>query len=182
MGVSGSDNYGFSLIELLITIAIMGIVMGISTISFNSWQTKNKIESQVREMYADLADARSRAITQKRVHGIVFQPSSYVMKTYTSEVEYKYASDPVTNGVEVMRKSLKYGITKTDTTTAFTDANSSVLFDTTGFILPTAVTSFGLTVVVNPITVSPSINCLVISVARGNMGKWNETAAKCEFK
>ena len=170
------NQTGFSLIELVVTIAIMGTVMAIATLSFNSWQTKNKIESQTREIFTDLADARTRAFTQKRVHGIVFQPSSYVMKSYSSEVEYKYSTDAATKGVQIWSKSLKYGITKTNTATAFTNANSSILFDTTGF------TTTYFTVVVNPVTVSPSLNCLVIHAARVNMGKWNETTSTCEIK
>lgn len=172
---------GFSLIELIIVIAIMGIVMAISTISFNSWQTKSRIESQTREIYADLADARTKAFTQKKVHGIVFQPNSYVMKSYSSEVEYASITGAAANGVVISSKSLKYGITKTDTATAFTDL--SVLFDITGLTSTTPSTStFGFTIVVNPVNISPAINCLVISVARVNMGKWNATTSKCEFK
>lgn len=169
---------GFSLIELIITIAIMAIVMAAATLPFNSWQKKNRMEAQTKEMYADLVDARTRAFTQKKVHGIVFQPNSYVMKSYSSEVEYKFPTDAAANGVELLSKSLKYGVTKTNTATAFTDMNSSILFDTTGF----TTTATGFTVVVNPVDVSPSLNCLVISAARVNMGKWNATTTKCEFK
>ena len=168
---------GFSLIELVVTISIMGILMTIATLSFNSFQKKSQFESQVREMYADLADARTRAFTQKQVHGIVFKPNSYDMKSYSSEAEYKYTSDAVANGVVLLSKSLKYGITKTNTTTAFTDTNSAILFDTTGF----TTTATGFTIVVNPVTVSPNLNCLVISASRVNMGKWNATSTKCEF-
>ncbi|MEI7817423.1 MAG: prepilin-type N-terminal cleavage/methylation domain-containing protein [Desulfuromonadales bacterium] len=173
---------GFTLIELMITIAIMAVVVGTATLSFTTWQKKSRFESQVREMYADLMDARNMAFTQKKVHGIVFQPNSYVMKSYSSEVEYKYSADAKTNGTNIMTKSLKYGITKTNTTTAFTDDNSAILFDTTGFNSTSPSTStFGFTIVVNPIDVSSGINCLVISVARVNMGKWNVSNSKCEF-
>lgn len=173
---------GFTLIELIITIAVMGIMTGIATISFSTWQKKSKFESQVREMYSDLVDARTKAFTQKKVHGIVFQPNSYVMKSYSSEVEYKYPADAAssTSGVQIMSKSLKYGITKTNTATAFTADNSAILFDTTGFTSTTPSSStFGFTIVVNPIDVSSHLNCLVISVARVNMGKWN--GSKCDF-
>lgn len=170
------NNAGFSLIELVVTISIMGILMGIAGLSFSSWQKKSKFESQVREMYADLVDARNRAFTQKKVHGIVFQPNGYVMKSYSSEAEYKFSSDAAANGVEIMNKPLKFGITKTNTT-VFTDSNSSILFDTTGYT--TTVTGF--TVINNPVTVSPNLNCLVISATRVNMGKWNATTTKCEF-
>lgn len=165
---------GFSLIELIITISIMGIVIAVATIPFNSWQTKNKIESQTREIHSDLAEARTNAFTRKKVHGIVFQPTSYVMKSYSSEVEYKYMIDAAANGVVLQTKDLKYSITKGNTTTAFTNANGAVRFDTSGF------TNDWFTVVVNPVSASAAVNCLVISSARVNVGKMNGTV--CEFK
>lgn len=168
---------GFTLLELIITISIMGILMATATLSFNSFQKKSRFDSQMKAMFADLADARTRAFTQKKVHGIIFQPNSYVMKSYSSEVEYKFTADAVANGVVLMSKSLAYGITKTNTTTAFTGTNSAILFDTTGF----TTTATGFTVVVNPVNVSPSNNCVVISASRVNMGKWNATTTKCEF-
>ena len=91
--------------ELIVTIAIMGIVTSIATLSFNTWQGKSKMESQVRELYADLVDARSKAFTQKKVHGIVFQPSSYVMKSYSSESEYSNSTKAAENGTEILSKT-----------------------------------------------------------------------------
>ncbi len=169
------NQAGFSLIELVVTIAIMGIVMATATLSFNSWQKKSKIESQTRELFTDLVDARTRSFTQKKVHGIIFQPNSYVMKSYSSVVEYKNSTAAAANGVQLLSKSLKYGLTKTNTVTAITD--NSIFFDITGF----TTTATGFTIVVNPVTASPNLNCLVISAARVNMGKWNATTSSCVF-
>jgi len=167
---------GFSLIELLISISVMAILMATATISFNSWQTKNKMEAQTREIFADLEEARIKAFTQKKVHGVVYQPNSYVMKSYSSEAEYSPIANAQTKGTIIATKNFKFGLTLGDLTTDIT--NATVLFDTTGFTnLAT-----GFKVIVNPVDASPSVNCVVISAARVNMGKWNVSTSKCDFK
>ena len=163
---------GFTLVELIIIITIIAIVTSISTLSFNSWQVKNKIESQTREIFADLSEARINAFTQKKAFGIVFQPTSYVMKNYSSETEYVNATAAAANGNVVATKTLKSSLTKGGATSNIT--NTPVIFDTRGF------TNDWLTIIVNPTTAQAALNCLVISSARVNMGKLNGTS--CEFK
>lgn len=160
---------GFSLIELLITMAVMGIVLGIATLNFREWQVKNNMEAQTREILVDLNEARTNAFTQKRPHSIVFQPNSYVMKSYTT------AAEALTDGTTVKTKNLKYGLTMAGASIA----DTLVVFDTTG------ITFNGFTIFVNPYNADPAqepvaVNCIVISTARVNMGKINGTA--CEFK
>jgi prepilin-type N-terminal cleavage/methylation domain-containing protein len=163
---------GFSLIEIIMTIAIMSIVVSISTISFNSWTSKSNIEKQTRELFTDLSEARTKAFTQKKVHGIVFQPTSYVMKSYSSETEYVDSTAAATKGIVVATKTLKFTLTKTDTTSDIT--NTPVIFDTSGF------TNDWYTIIVNPTTAQAALNCVVTSSARANMGKMNGT--NCDFK
>ena len=163
---------GFSLIELVIVIAIMAIAASIGTISFNSWQTKYKIEGQTREIYNDLNQARANAFQQKREHRVIFQPSSYVMKSYSSEFE------PIDSGNTVLSKSnLTFGLTRRDSSTLALDANISdyrIIFDTRGFA------TGNFTMIVNPYTAGSSVNCIVISATRVNLGKINGTT--CEFR
>jgi len=174
IGVIVCTENGFSLIELIVTIAIMAILSTIGTLAFNTWQVKSRIEAQTHEMFTDISEARTSAFTRKKYYGIVFQPTSYVMKTYSSEVEFKYNPDAVANGVVVASKSLKYGITKADAD--ITD--TPIIFDTSGFA--TGVNNFGFTIYINPTSAAAAVNCLVISAARVNIGKVN--GSTCEFK
>jgi prepilin-type N-terminal cleavage/methylation domain-containing protein len=172
IGTIAGTEKGFSLMELLITIAIMAIVMSIATLSFNTWQTKSSIESLTHEMFTDISEARTKAFTQKKYYGIVFQPTSYVMKTYSSEVEFSNNSNAVANGVVVATKSLKRILTKKGAD--ITD--TPIIFDTSGFF--TGVNN--LTIFVNPTSAAAAVNCLVISSTRTNIGKVN--GSDCEFK
>ena len=171
-GAIVNTEKGFSLMELIITIAIMGIVMGIATLSFNTWQVKNKIEAQTHEMFADISEARTNAFTQKKYYGLVFQPTSYVMKSYSSEVEIKNVAAQIANGAVVASKSLSYGITKK----GLDITDTPIIFDTSGFTN----SATGLTIFVNPTSAAAAVNCLVLSAARTNIGKVNGSA--CEFK
>lgn len=170
--IAKRSTAGFSLLELVATIAIMAILMAISTLSFHSWQVKSNIEKQTRELFTDLSEARSNAFTQKKVFGIVFKPTGYVMKTYSSDVEYSSNAAAAANGVVVASKSLKYGLTMSGTNPDI--SNIHVVFDTSGF------TNDKFTIFVNPVTEPAALNCVVISASRVNMGQIN--GANCEFR
>lgn len=61
---------GFSLVELLTVIAIIGIVLAIATMNFKQWNDKYTVESYTKEIYSILMRARNDAAntnTQVRV-------------------------------------------------------------------------------------------------------------------
>ena len=54
--------FGFTLIELIITVTIAGILMGLAAPGFVSFVKNNRLSSQVNELMADLAFARSEGV------------------------------------------------------------------------------------------------------------------------
>ena len=64
---------GFSLIELLVVMIILGIVASLGTVSFTGWVRKHDLESQVKEMYTDLMNARLTAMHQNRTILLLYQ-------------------------------------------------------------------------------------------------------------
>ena len=157
---------GFTLVEMVVTIAIMAILGSIAVMNFQTFQKKNNIESQTRDLFAALMEARNNAFMQKMEYGVLLQEKSYEIRSYSSDTD--------TTGTSVRSANLIYKVTKKGAAVAGTP----VRFDSSGFLIGT----FGTTINVEIADTSTSLNCLVIHAARVNMGKWNGTTSTCEFK
>ncbi len=59
------DKKGFTIVELVVVIAIISVLLSLATISFSKWSRKNNIESQAKTIYADLMNTRAQALYQK---------------------------------------------------------------------------------------------------------------------
>lgn len=66
------NSRGITLIELIIVISIISILVVALGFSFQGWMGGYKIESQVKEMHADLMNARVRAMQRNRNHFVYF--------------------------------------------------------------------------------------------------------------
>jgi prepilin-type N-terminal cleavage/methylation domain-containing protein len=154
------NNKGFSLIELLVIILIMGTLMSIVTLDFNSMQRKAHIERQTRELFADLNQARIDSQHSKLRHSIVMQPDSYTFKRYSSENESSNA------GTILSTRNVSYQITKGSGSAV---ANEITEFDIRGF------TNIDDTYRINPVGTAAQVDCIVISVGRINLGKMEGT-------
>jgi prepilin-type N-terminal cleavage/methylation domain-containing protein len=58
-------NKGFTLIELMVVITIVGILLAIGTINFAQWSRKANMEAQVKQMYTDALSAKVDAMHRK---------------------------------------------------------------------------------------------------------------------
>lgn len=70
------SNSGFTLIELMVTIAIMSILVGISVYSFLNGLPDRRVRSASRDLYAGIQEARSEAAKRGENITITFDTSA----------------------------------------------------------------------------------------------------------
>jgi prepilin-type N-terminal cleavage/methylation domain-containing protein len=150
------NRRGFTLVEMLIVMAIIAILLAVSTIAFNRWVNRNKVETQFKTMYADLMTARSQALYNKNGTGksVIITTSGFSM----------YATTDTTLPA-VLTKILKVPVTP---------ATTQIDFDQNGVAkLNGDDTVTDAYVCVQTNTTSAIFNSLIISKTRIQMGTFS---------
>jgi prepilin-type N-terminal cleavage/methylation domain-containing protein len=71
------NNRGVTLIELLVVVAV-GTILAIALgFSYVGWQGKYRVESQIKDIYDDLMDARARAMQRNRAYFVTLAAAQY---------------------------------------------------------------------------------------------------------
>lgn len=69
-------NHGFTLIELMVTVAVMAIIAMLAAPSFTQIMAKQKLNSNSRELMATLSQARSQAVLLRSNATVNINPST----------------------------------------------------------------------------------------------------------
>ncbi len=77
---------GFSLIELVIALVILGIIIATALPSYLQWRDNLEYKTTTRAVVAALREARSRAITNNQPHQVIFDSANkqYRLTDYTT--------------------------------------------------------------------------------------------------
>ncbi len=67
---------GFSIIELLVTFVVLGILVGLAIPAFSVWLPNYQLTSAAKELYANLNLTKLGAIKQNKSWAVVFDPNS----------------------------------------------------------------------------------------------------------
>ena len=85
--VKGKNNPGFTLIELMIVLALAGIMALIAAPNFQAYMTKNRLSGAARLVMTDLMYARGLAASQNAIFKVDFTGNSYsIIRTDTNAV------------------------------------------------------------------------------------------------
>lgn len=71
------NERGFTLVEMLIVIAIIGILTGIVAYEFNREQRKSIIEAEVRDMYTEIMNARAQSFYTKQPRSVIVNGTDF---------------------------------------------------------------------------------------------------------
>ena len=161
------DNRGFTFLEVISVIAIIGILMAIAIPNYNEMQTKAAIEKQTRELHASIVSARLTAMQTKQPGALFLGPKQYIYRVYTS------ANYPVSTGSKIVNNvNLPYEVRKGTSLAVLDIAGVEIAFDTRGF------TNNNMTLVITPVKYGGGDNCIVVHTARTNIGRM-DNATKC---
>jgi prepilin-type N-terminal cleavage/methylation domain-containing protein len=107
-----SRNKGFTLIELMIVIAIFGILAGVMTPSFLTWRDRSKVKGDATELRATFESAKLRAIKHNCNAVVVFpDTTSYQAFVDTNENGVRDAGEEI-----LLTRTLAPGVTITTNT------------------------------------------------------------------
>lgn len=76
------NNRGFSLVELVVIVAVIGTLLTIATLNFSEMNKKSGMETQVKKLYADLQETRQQALYTRRPRSVKL--SSGTLSIYSS--------------------------------------------------------------------------------------------------
>lgn len=170
---------GFSLVELMVAIAICGILLAVAVPQFSRMNKKSGIEKQTRELYAAISNARLTAMLNKKATALYLGPQQCVFKVYTS------LNDGITTAWKtVSTTNFQYIVKQKDVSgSGLNDLNVStnkIEFNARGMADNIPIDQ-PVYLVVTPTTYSGGRDCIVVQFGRTNIGRM-EDASTCTIQ
>ena len=160
---------GFTLLEILITIAIVGILVVIAVGNFGGLNEKYKVEAETKQLYADLMDARGRAMQRNRMFFVQINANDYQTYEDTSPAPDGDGSLQNTDTL-VANARVSHAIATGDIAVPLSfNFNRNGIASVTGFIRFSS-------------TAQPDYDCIWIRATRIKMGQYNATGNACVEK
>ena len=153
------SNRGFTLIEILIVIALIGILLSIGTLQFSDYIRKGAVERQTKELYSDLMTSRTAAVTQRSSKRVVITPTVF-----------RFVSSSLGGGISSGSTTRVLSKPVTWTGKAASDTQTQIIFDERG-TFNIDIANGNTTICVEPSLETAQYDSIVVFSTRIHMGK-----------
>jgi prepilin-type N-terminal cleavage/methylation domain-containing protein len=163
---------GITLLELMVVVAISSILMGIAGFTAQGLRIRYDVENQVRQLHADLMNARVRALQGNKACFVTLTSNGYQVTEDSNESGGAVPDDGDT-ALWPAPKQFKFhprwigtivmdgkGIVSKSTGPLLTNAALAIRFETDG--------------------IDPEYDCISVTPTRIRAGKWN--GSKCKTR
>ena len=177
IGISVIDNRkGVTLVEIAIAVAILGLLAALAITSFGELREKYAIETETKNFYAALMEARGRAMQRNRYHFVNIAPNRYAAYEDRNPAPDGDGSFQPGLDNEVINGTVNHAIDASNlSATGMTGIN--IVFDRRGIATGTGFVSFSNK---TGSSANPDYNCVTIRETRLRTGKM--TGGNCVEK
>jgi type II secretory pathway pseudopilin PulG len=159
-----------TLVELIVVVSIIIILIVAMGFEYNGWMGRYRVESEIKQVYADIMNAKARAMSRSRVH-FINMPASAEDRFFVYEDSDENNSLNTATDDEIVGAKLRYKLNPDE---------RNFVIDTHGLIGNGITLLDGEHGIWIHSDLDPDYDCISVSATRVNMGIWNGSI--CEQK